>query len=149
MTIRSFWDFLRRAGQAYAACQKPLLREFSLTAAEADVLMFLANNPSCDTAAQISSIRRIPKSQVSLSVHSLADRGLLTCEMRGGNRKSVHLAPSPDAAPVIARGHAVQQSFAEVLFAGFTEAEKAEFSRLHDKLAANLANIGDDLSCRP
>ena len=142
MDIDKFWDFLQAIEAEYARCRRSLTARYSLTAAEADVLMFLANNPRFDTAAQISRIRRIPKSQVSVSVASLCEMGLLTRSYAPGDRKSVHLAPSDAAAPVIACGHAAQQEFAESLFSALTEEERAEYFRLHEKIARSIEKQG-------
>ena len=138
MDIDKFWDFLQAIEEEYALCRRALTSRWSLTAAEADVLMFLANNPRFDTAAQISKIRRIPKSQVSVSVTSLCKRGLLTKTYAPGDRKSAHLAPSAAAAPAVACGHEAQREFAAAIFSGLTEEERAEFFRLHEKIARSI-----------
>mgnify|MGYP004576306535 CR=1 FL=1 len=139
MDIHSFWDFALAAEKEYSDYRKQIMQRFDLSAVETDVLLFLANNPGFDTAAQIAKVRRIPKSQVSVAVRSLCDRALLVWSYQPGNRKSVHLALTKQAAPVIAYGRATQEAFGEALFAGFSDAEKAEFVRLHNKIAANIA----------
>ena len=78
MTTSSFWNFISAVENEYSEYRKRIMTKFSLTAAETDILMFLANNPQYDTAADISRIRRIPKSQVSVSVKSLCEKGILT-----------------------------------------------------------------------
>ena len=64
MTMNEFWDFVRAAEREYAAYRKRIMTQFALSAAETDIVMFLANNPGYDTAAQIARVRKIPKSQV-------------------------------------------------------------------------------------
>lgn len=138
-TTNDFWEFILAVEDAYAVRRKTIMQQFSLTAAEVDILLFLANNPEFDTAAQIAKLRRIPKSQISLSVASLCRAGLLTGRHAPNDRKSVHLLPTDAAAPVIEAGRGVQEEFAETLFSGFSDAEKAEFSRLHAKIADNIS----------
>ena len=101
--------------------------------------MFLANNPEYNTAAQVSKIRMIPKSHVSLAVNSLSEKGLLI-RKSGENRKSVCLIPSESAATVIAFGREMQDAFQEALFLGFSAEEKATFDTLHEKMRKNLEN---------
>ena len=138
MTINEFWDYILSIESEYACCRKKIMREFSLSAAETDVLMFLANNPEFDTAAEISKIRKMPKSQVSLAVNSLCDRELIAGVYENGNKKSIHLKVNKKAVPVISYGRKIQGDFSKLLFSGFTENEKAEFSRLHLKIAENI-----------
>ena len=71
--------FLRSRGmeKLYSALFSPLLERCGLTQLEADILMFLANNPEYDTARDIVEKRRLAKSHVSVGVDALAERGLL------------------------------------------------------------------------
>ena len=149
MTMNEFWDFVRAAEREYAAYRKRIMTQFALSAAETDIVMFLANNPGYDTAAQVSRVRRIPKSQVSLCVNALCERGLLTGSHSPGDRKSVHLALTPQAEPVAAFGRTVQEEFSAALFSDFSEEEKAEFSRLHQKIAKNIESQRKDSKCKP
>lgn len=148
MTINEFWAFAQSAEESYSEYRKRIMERFSLSAAETDILMFLANNPGYDTAAQIARIRKIPKSQVSLCVNALCGRGLLRGAYTADNRKSIHLALTDAAAPVAAYGRGVQEEFAAALFSGFSEAEKAEFSRLHHKISENIDRKRKDSPCR-
>ena len=50
----------------------PLLERTSLSMREIHVLLFLANNPQCDTARDIAALRELSKSQVSQAVDLLA-----------------------------------------------------------------------------
>ena len=52
-------EFSRKLGAAYDASCKPLCRELGIPQTALDILMFLANNPSYRTAAQIVSIRKL------------------------------------------------------------------------------------------
>ena len=81
MTTSSFWNFISAAEDEYSVYRKRIMAKFSLSAAKTDIIMFLANNPGYDTAADISKVRRILKSQVfgfcKITVRKgLADRHL-------------------------------------------------------------------------
>lgn len=140
MTINKFWEFILSLEKEYDSYRKKIMNRFSLSAAEADILMFLSNNPQYDTAADISRIRRIPKSQVSTSVKSLCEKGYLCTDYRENNRKSIHLSLSQSALSVTNYGKTVQTEFADLLFSGFSEEEKTEFERMHIKIADNIEN---------
>ena len=129
MKKNTFADFAICMAKEYEPFRRRIMERFSLSAAEVDVLMFLANNPEYNTAAQ-----------VSLAVNSLSEKGLLI-RKSGENRKSVCLIPSESAAPVIAFGREMQDAFQETLFFGFSAEEKATFDALHEKMRANLENM--------
>lgn len=142
MELSEFWDFALTAEQVYADYRKQIMEKFSLTAAETDIIMFLANNPGFDTAAQIAKIRKIPKSQISVSVNSLTERSLLTGCYHHGNKKSIHLKLTESAMPIITYGHQVQAAFGKRLFKDFSPKETAEFQRLQRKIANNIQKKG-------
>lgn len=71
---------------------------------EFNILLFLANNPEFDTAAQIIKKRAFTKSHVSMSVRSLEERGLLTGEYYGTDRRTIHLKLTDAAAPMVSDG---------------------------------------------
>mgnify|MGYP004556144799 CR=1 FL=1 len=144
MTISEFWDYILSIENEYAVFRKRIMLEFSLSAAETDIIMFLANNPCFDTAAHISKMKKMPKSQVSLAVNSLCRRGLLEGVYSVGNRKSIHLKLKENADPIVAYGKKVQGEFSKLLFSDFTESERAEFSRLHSKIAENIKAKKED-----
>ena len=131
-------DFLIKAENEYSEYRKKVMNKFSLNAAETDILMFLANNPAYDTATQISKIRMIPKSQVSVAVRSLCEKGFLEAFYKQGNKKSQHLLLSGRAEAIVNYGREIQKDFAEMLFCGFSKKEKSEFTRLHLKIAENI-----------
>ena len=138
MTANEMWTHVLSIENFYAKYRKLIMNEFALSAAETDVLMFLANNPDFDTASHISKIRKIPKSQVSLAVNSLCEKGLLIGVYTEGNKKSIHLSPTDKAQPIIDYGKTVQKEFICALFNGFSDEDIAEFKRLYTKISDNI-----------
>lgn len=143
MTLNEFWSFISSLEKRYALFRSTVTERFSLTAAEADILLFLANNPGRDTAAQIAKTRKIAKSHVSLAVKGLTERGFIEPYYEDGNKKSAHLRLLPLSHEAVEAGRAMQEKFAALLFHGFSGSERAEFSRLNKKIAQNL----EDLTC--
>lgn len=78
-----FVDFMADSRDFYTGLIDPVCKKYGLTQMEFNILLFLANNPECDTAAQIIRKRAFTKSHVSMSVRSLEERGLLTGEYMG------------------------------------------------------------------
>ena len=138
MTANEMWTHVLSIENFYAEYRKRIMNKFVLSAAETDVLMFLANNPGFDTASHISKIRKIPKSQVSLAVNSLCEKGLLVGVFTQNNKKSIHLSPTDKAQPITDYGKTVQKEFISALFNGFSDEEIAEFKRLYTKISDNI-----------
>ena len=110
---------------------------YRMTQMEINVLLFLANNPQFDTAAELVNLRRLAKSQVSAAVENLVNRGYL--ERRADGRR-IHLMLTEKSAPVIEAGRRCQKMFSDVIFAGISAEERVQLSDLLDRIAQNARN---------
>lgn len=115
-----------------------LLERYQLTQLEADILLFLANNPPFDTARDIVEKRHIAKSHVSAGVESLAGRGLLERFQQDGNRKTIHLRLTEASAPIVEEGRAVQAQYGRLMLAGFSEEEQELLFRFLKRVGENV-----------
>lgn len=116
-----------------SVCQK-----YELTRMEFTVLMFLANNPQFDTAAQIVKYRRLTKSHVSLAVRALLGRRLLLGEDGIEDRRTIHLSLTDDAREIVEEGRAVQKHFYETVLAGFTQEELEQIGAFIARIDENI-----------
>ncbi len=123
---------------AYTQTMMPVCEKHNLTYTELSVLMFLANNPTLDTASHIVKCRNIAKSHVSISVRSLEERGFLTKEIQNGNRRSFHLRLTELAFPIVLDGREAQEQFREMLFEGVSEGEKDAVTAVLRKMDKNV-----------
>ena len=124
--------------RAYTACCRSFCQELKLPQTALDILLFLANNPSLNTARDIVEKRHLAKSHVSVGVDALAGRGLLERQLREGNRKTIHLRLTEAAGPIVKEGRAIQREHGEILLSGFTGEERAELFRLLEKIGENV-----------
>ncbi len=122
----------------YDQMVSPVCQRYELTHIEFTVLMFLANNPKFDTAAQIVKYRRLTKSHVSLAVRALLERRLLLGEDGKDDRRTIHLSITEDAAPIIEEGRAVQSQFFAALFAGFAPEERELMAQFMNRIDQNI-----------
>ena len=129
------WQGMRKL---YGSLFAPLLSRYGLTQTEADVLMFLANNPGYDTARDMVEHRHLAKSHVSASVDALVGRGLLERFYRDGNRKTIHLRITPQAHPMIGEGKRLQNRFGALMIAGFSEEEVLQLEDLMRRMQQNV-----------
>ncbi len=139
-----FWDSVSLSKRLYAKWMTPLSKQYQLTRMELDILLFLANNPGCDTAADIIHTRQLTKSHVSSSIDRLVSLGYLKRTYQPGNSKLIHLAILPAAAPLVEAGRDAQQQFYQALFRGFTPEERKSLEYLSKKIGENLRDaLGD------
>ena len=66
---------------------KKVMVRYDLSAAEVDVLLFLANNSQFDLAVDIVRVRKMQKSHVSLAVNKLCEKGYIQKETDAADRK--------------------------------------------------------------
>ena len=119
----------------------PLCARYGLTMREVHVLLFLANNPGCDTARDVTELRGMSKSQVSQAVELLVGRGFLARQADREDRRVVHLEITPAGAPLAARAQDIQAACACRLMEGLTPGETEEFRRLLAKVFAQADQL--------
>lgn len=128
----------KRFTDAYSAAMQPLSREFAIPQTAAEILLFLANNPENSTAKDVCAMRHLKPGIVSLHVDTLVTLGLLERRSVPGDRRKLRLVPTEKAAPIIARGRAMQERFAQTLAQGLSEDDLACFSRCMETISQNL-----------
>lgn len=132
------WDGVSLLKRLYDQTLHPVCGSTGVTRMELDILLFLANNPGTDTAADIVHRRKLTKSHVSLSVQSLEKRGFLRRVYAQGNRKSAHLRLLPPSDDAVGQGRAAQRHFMAALFRGFSPEEMREMETAMEKIVDNV-----------
>ena len=123
-----FVDFMADSRDFYTGLIDPVCKKYGLTQMEFNILLFLANNPECDTAAQIIKKRAFTK------------RGLLTGEYYGTDRRTIHLKLTDAAAPMVSDGKNVQKRAAEIICRGFTPEEHRMLFELMNRINSNISD---------
>ena len=121
--------------QFEGVCQR-----YQINQNEADILVFLANNPGFDTARDIVEMRMIVKSYVSTSVENLIKKGLLVRIPDENDRRVIHLHLTDKTIPIIADARAEQERFIKILFTGMTADEIKRFETLLAMIFDNANN---------
>ena len=114
------------------------MMRYHLSAAEVDILLFLANNSQFDLATDIVRERKMQKSHVSLAVTGLCEKGYMRKEGDMADRKKVHLKLEPAAAECVCYGQKCQKEFGESQFSGISDEDKKEFLRLCELIRKNV-----------
>ena len=97
--MNPYMEFAHKTDLAYSALCHSLCRELNLPQTAFDILLFLANNPECDTASDIVELRKIKANLVSVNVNRLVEEGYLYREPVPGDRQdpsAVHQAGAAD-----------------------------------------------------
>ena len=137
----AYFDILGQAQKAYSKQLEPVCREWNLTRNELDVMLFLANNPGFDRAADIVAVRKIAKSHVSLSVSNLEKRGLLVRVFEEGDRRAAHLRLTDAAHPIVRVGQHLQKQFFTKMFDGLSRKELQLWGAVLEKICKNIESM--------
>ena len=135
LTIRSA---LKRC---YVHEMAEVLSRWQLTSMELDVLLFLGNNPDCDTASDMVQLRQLTKSHVSKAVERLTALGLVLQQRDEMNRRRIHLKLAEAAEPILRDGREAQKRFVEVLTRGLNDEDKAAADRILTVMMKNAAAV--------
>lgn len=122
----------------YDRSMEPLCGLYHVTRMELDILLFLANNPQYDTAADIVEKRGFTKSHVSSSLKLLEEKGCLEKTFHEGNRKTVHLRLLPASDEIVSAGQEVQEEIFARIFAGLSPEEIDAMDKIFNKMSANI-----------
>ena len=134
-------EFSRKLALAYGAMCKPLCQTLKLPQTAFDILMFLANNPAYQTAADIVEICKIKANLVSVNVDKLVRDGYLTRETVEGDRRKTRLCCTERAQPIIQQGRRLQADFLEQLFDGIEPQAKDVFLQTIALMNVNLDKL--------
>ena len=136
-------EFGRKTSAAYAALCKPLCQKLHLPQTAFDILMFLANNPGYQTASDVVEVRKLKANLVSVNVDRLVQEGYLVRDADPGDRRRCRLVCTDKAAPIIARGQALQEQFAAQMSAGLAPEALETFPHCLTAFAQNLDRMAN------
>lgn len=134
-------EFSRKLALAYTAVCKPLCQTLKLPQTAFDILLFLANNPAYQTAADIVEVRKIKANLVSVNVDKLVRDGYLTREPIPGDRRKTRLLCTEKAQPVIMQGRQLQSAFLQRLFAHTDQQMQDAFLKTISIMDKNLNEL--------
>lgn len=138
------WDSLNAFTKLYDDILQPVGEKYHLTRAELDILLFLANNPQYDRAADIIEVRKVAKSHVSASVKELLAKGYLKGTYDDGNQRDIHLHVTKKADSIISDGRREQDKFRKTIFNGMSQTEMNALDRSLQKLIQNAEQYYED-----
>lgn len=132
---------------AYDGCITQAAERVGLGKAEADVLLFLSNNPQYSAARDVVKHRGFSKTYVSRAVEQLAARGLLTVEASAADRRLQHLRLTAAAAEPVRRLRLVQLEFFGRLTEDLPADDVAAARRVLGRIDAKLRQMSGGNDC--
>ena len=142
----------RKSIDAYGVAMEPLCQQTGMPRMAMDILLFLANNPGCDTARDICQFRGLKPGIVSAYVERLAAEDFLERQQVPGDRRKTRLALTEKAQPLVDKGRRMQRAFALRTMEGLTEAELHQFVQCLKVFDRNLEfirqnGLTDEMEC--
>ncbi len=128
----------RQMKRLYVKLISFVAEEYGISKSEMDILLFLSNYPTVDTAKEIVEQRGIAKSHVSKSVDSLVKRGMLRVFPDEDDRRICHLQIQETTSPVIQKGKEAQTAFLNLLFQNISSEEKKMMEAVLRKMECNV-----------
>lgn len=111
--------------------------EFGITKPEADILAFLNNNPSCDTARDIVKLKGFSKAYVSKAVEPLILKELIKVEIDKDDRRCQHLKLTEKSKPILIKLHDMQNEFMEKITNGIDQKNIEKYIEVMHLFAEN------------
>ncbi|MCI8524922.1 MAG: MarR family transcriptional regulator [Oscillospiraceae bacterium] len=112
-----------------------------LTKPEADVLLFLANNPQFRTARDVAAYRGFSKTYVSKSLERLTRRGLVTARTDPADRRVLNLTLTDAAAGPVRQLQSAQRAFFQRLTDGIPRSDAGVLRRMMARVQENLTEL--------
>ena len=141
LTASAMFANAARFADAYHTAIAPLCASTGLPPAAADILLFLANNPGCETAGEICRMRGMKPALVSFHIDRLVGEGYLLRQPVPGDRRKTALV-------LTAQGRELQRAFADRLAEGLSAEDLAHFRRCVAIFDRNIEQIRAEKSKR-
>ena len=122
-----------------------VMQEYCLTRSELDILLFLHNNPEFDSAKDIVEKRGLIKSQASMGIEKLMQKGYLKTVQDQKDKRRYHLYLLTSSQPIIEAGLKAQKRFNDILFQGVSEDELKCWKNVLKQISYNIMNGKDEI----
>ena len=133
-TLTTSWLF----HQLYSRKIGESASRYGVSKTEADILLFLCNNPGFDTARDIVNIRGIAKSYVSKSIEILVQKQYLTTSVDRRDRRITHLRLTEEANAALTDLRKTQEEIFALITQKIPEERKKEVNLAFRQITENI-----------
>lgn len=140
--VTSIIKSTRRVRDQYDAAISRAAHQCGITRPEADVLLFLYNNPTLNTARDIVYYRGFSKAYVSKAVDPLIRQGMINMTTDPSDRRRQLLSIS-GGAEIAEKLRTAQAAFLSALTEGIPQSELDCFMAVNEAMYKNAERIGE------
>ena len=123
----------------------PLCKKYQLNQSDLDMMLFLANNPSYNTARDVCEIRGMKKGIVSVTTERLVKQGYLIRENDSADRRIQRLYLTKHCQEIVTEGKQMQRHFLEAITSELTEEEMLLYQKISDKIRTQIIKLEKEL----
>ena len=116
--------------------------ECGISKPEADILAFLNNNPSCDTARDIVKLKGFSKAYVSKAVEPLILKGFIEVEVDKDDRRCQHLKLTEKSKPIVIKLYNMQSKFIDKITEGIDQKDIEKYLDVIQRFSENALKDG-------
>ncbi len=135
-----FWECFSKGKAFYRKCFEFVCKEYGLSYTELDILMFLEENPECDTAGAITENRGIAKPNVSTALRKLMERGFVCGTPSKQDRRVIQLQLCDKSQPVLTHANTAKTHFFQALLKNFSTEELQNMEQCFSRLMQNITD---------
>ena len=139
--VDDFLSVMDQFSKLHGRLMDQIAGTFSLSRTEVELILFLAAHPEQDLARDVAQLRMLPKSRVSRAVDSLHRKNYLDCVPDKADRRSVHLALSPQARAVAQASQRLHTQMLSSLLEGISRDEYQLVLRAMEKMSQNAGRF--------
>ena len=115
-----------------------LAEQYELQMLDIDLLLFMFNNPTLNTARDAVALRGLSKSNVSTSLAKLHQRALVRLQTDPDNRRLQRIFLTDTGTAITRELRSCQQACFSQLLAGFTPDEQAQLRQYLRRMLDNI-----------
>lgn len=138
MDITEFLIIGNKLQKRYKNKLSAAIKETNISLIEAEILLFLQNNPTLNTATDIVEYRGFLKSAVSKSVESLIQKGYLKRVPEQSDRRKIHLVITEQTEQIIIKLVKIQRECITLLLKGISKEELEIYMKVVKQFSNNL-----------
>lgn len=122
-----------------------IVKRYGLRKVEADIIYYLSDYGSCDTAKDIMKLEHLSKAHISQALENLEKRRYVRRYQDEADKRWVHLVLTKEALPIAEEIFRLRQEIVSIIFKGVTEVERRYVFQAAIKM---VGNINHELQCQ-
>lgn len=109
--------------------------KYGMTVSETTLLLYLSQRPQIKSLKELADIVNMPRSRLTIALQKLSSKEFIHVE----GQTEISLLSGSE--PVLADLAAAQRDFEQARYAGFSEEEMIQYSRLSNRIKENISHV--------